>query len=68
MTPAQKKIKAAIEKVIFERAYELQEKAEEYRGILFSHDANREEISAAALRQAVKEWHENKAAFNPATI
>jgi hypothetical protein len=56
--------KEAIQKVIFERAYELIEKAEEYRGILFPKNANHDEISNAALKKAVQEWKENKPVFN----
>ena len=56
--------KQAIQKVIFERAYELIEKAEEYRGILFPKNANHDEISNAALKKAVQEWKENKPVFN----
>ena len=62
MTTQEKK--EAIQKVIFERAYELMEKAEEYRGILFPKDANHEEISNSALKIAVQEWKENKQVFN----
>lgn len=62
MTTQEKKI--AIQEIIFERAYELMEKAEEYRGILFPKDANHEEISAASLKKAVEEWKENKPVFN----
>ncbi len=62
MTTQEKK--EAIQKVIFERAYELMEKAEEYRGILFPQDANHDEISNAALKKAVQEWKENKPVFN----
>jgi hypothetical protein len=56
--------KQAILNVIFERAYELMEKAEEYRGILFAKDANHEEIEKAALKKAFTEWKENKPVFN----
>jgi hypothetical protein len=56
--------KAAIRKVIFERAYELTEKAEEYRGILFPNNANYEEISNAALKKALQEWQDNEPVFN----
>jgi len=56
--------KQAILNVIFERAYELIEKAEEYRGILFPKDANHEEIKDAALKKAFTEWKENKPVFN----
>ena len=62
MTTQEKK--EAIQKVIFERAYELMEKAEEYRGILFPKDTNRDEISDASLKKAVQEWKENKPVFN----
>jgi len=62
MTTQEKK--EAILKVIFERAYELTERAEEYRGILFPKDANHSEISDAALRKALQEWKENKPVFN----
>lgn len=62
MTTQEKK--EAIQKVICERAYELMEKAEEYRGILFPKDANQEEISDASLRKAIQEWKENKPVFN----
>lgn len=62
MTPEQKK--QAILKVIFERAYELMEKAEEYRGVLFPQDANHDEISNASLKKAMEEWKENKPVFN----
>lgn len=51
--------KEIIQKAIFERAYELEQKAEEYRGILFPENANHEEISDAALRKAVQEWKVN---------
>lgn len=66
MTTQQKK--EAIQKVIFERAYELMEKAEEYRGILFPKNASHAEISDAALKKAVQEWKENKAVFNKPAI
>jgi hypothetical protein len=56
--------KEAIQKVIFERAYELMENAEQYRGILFPKDANHNEISNASLKKAVQEWKENKPVFN----
>lgn len=62
MTTQEKK--EAILKVIFERAYELKERAEEYRGILFSKDANESELSDASLRKALQEWKENKPVFN----
>jgi hypothetical protein len=62
MTTEQKK--QAILNLIFERAYELTEKAEEYRGILFPNTANHEEISKASLKQAFQEWKENKPVFN----
>lgn len=62
MTTEQKK--QAIQNVIFERAYELMEKAEEYRGILFPQNANHAEISDAALKKAMEEWKENKPVFN----
>lgn len=62
MTTQEKKI--AIQEIIFERAYELMEKAEEYRGILFPKDANHDEISNASLKKAVEEWKENKPVFN----
>jgi hypothetical protein len=62
MTTQEKK--EAIQKVIFERAYELMEKAEEYTGILFPKDANHDEISNASLKKAVQEWKENKPVFN----
>lgn len=56
--------KQAIQNCIFERAYELVEKAEEYRGILFPKDANGKEIDNAALKKAIQEWKENKPVFN----
>ena len=62
MTTQEKK--EAILKVIFERAYELEGRAEEYRGILFPKDANGSEISDASLRKALQEWRENKPVFN----
>ena len=62
MTTQEKK--EAILKVIFERAYELKERAEEYRGILFPRDANESELSDASLRKALQEWKENKPVFN----
>jgi hypothetical protein len=62
MTKTEKK--QVILNVIFERADELIEKAEEYRGILFPKNANREELSNAALKKAVEEWKENKPVFN----
>lgn len=62
MTTQEKK--EAILKVIFERACELMEKAEDYRGILFPQDANHDEIINAALKKAVQEWKENKPVFN----
>jgi len=58
MTTAEKK--QAILNVIYERAYELVEKAEEYRGILFPDN----EIENAALKKAFEEWKENKPVFN----
>jgi len=51
MTTAEKK--QAILNVIFERAYELVEKAEEYRGILFPENANHSEIENAALKKSI---------------
>ena len=62
MTTQEKK--EAILKVIFERAYELEGRVEEYRGILFPKDANGYEISDASLRKALQEWKENKPVFN----
>ena len=62
MTTAEKK--QAILNVIYERAYELVEKAEEYRGILFPENANHNEIENAALKKAFEEWKENKPVFN----
>jgi hypothetical protein len=56
--------KKAILNVIYERAYELVEKAEEYRGILFPENANHNEIENAALKKAFEEWKENKPVFN----
>jgi hypothetical protein len=56
--------KQAILNVIFERAYQLVEKAEEYRGILFPENANYKEIENAALKKAFEEWKENKPVFN----
>jgi hypothetical protein len=60
--------KEQINRIIFERAFELIEAAEEYRGILFPKDANQEEIEIAALKKAVQEWNEGKAVFNAPTI
>lgn len=60
LTPNQQEIL----KVIFERAYELEQKAEEYRGMLFTKNASYDEISNAALKQAFKEFEENKATFD----
>lgn len=62
MATAEKK--EAILNVIYERAYELIKKAEEYRGIAFPNNANHNEIENAALKQAFKEWQENKPVFN----
>jgi hypothetical protein len=62
MTTEQKK--QAILNLIFERAYELTEKAEEYRGILFPKNANYQEIEKASLKRALQEWKENKPVFN----
>ena len=62
MTNAEKK--QSILNVIFERAYQLVEKAEEYRGILFPENANHQEIENAALKKAFEEWKENKPVFN----
>ena len=56
--------KQAILNVIFERAFELMEKAEEYRGILFPTNAGHKEIENAALKKAFQEWRENKPVFN----
>ena len=50
--------------MIFERASELVEKAEEYRGILFPKNADYDEIEKAALQKALQEWKENKPVFN----
>jgi hypothetical protein len=61
---ATEKNKQAILKVIFERAFELVEKAEEYKGILFPKNANHQEIENAALKKAFQEWKENKQVFN----
>lgn len=55
--------KDAIQKAIFERAYELEQAAEEMRGVLFPKNASAEEISGAALRQAIRELKENKPVF-----
>jgi hypothetical protein len=62
MTTEEKK--QAILNVIFERAYELVEKAEEYRGILFANNASYEEIENAALKKAFQEWKEQNPVFN----
>jgi hypothetical protein len=62
MTTQEKK--QAILNVIFERASELVEKAEEYRGILFPKNANYDQIEKAALQKALQEWKENKPVFN----
>jgi hypothetical protein len=62
MTLSEKK--QAIKKVIFERAYELIENAEEYRGILFPKNANKQEIENAALKKAFEEWKADKPVFN----
>jgi hypothetical protein len=56
--------KEAIKRLIFERAYELMEKAEEYRGILFPKDANWDQISEASLKKALQEWQNNEPVFN----
>ena len=56
--------KQAILNVIFERAYELMEKSEEYRGILFPTNASHKEIENASLKKAFQEWKENKPVFN----
>lgn len=60
------KTKQVILNVIYERAYELVEKAEEYRGILFPENANYNEIENAALKKAFQEWQENKPVFKKA--
>ena len=62
MTTQEKK--QTILDVIFERASELIEQAEEYRGILFPKNANYDEIEKAALKKAFEEWKENKPVFN----
>jgi len=62
MTTQEKK--QAILNVIFERASELIEKAEEYRGILFPKNADYDEMEKAALKKAFEEWKENKLVFN----
>jgi hypothetical protein len=62
MTTQEKK--QAILNVIFERASELIEKAEEYRGILFPKNADYNEMEKAALKKAFEEWKENKPVFN----
>lgn len=62
MTTLEKK--EIIKKLIFERAYELIEKSEEYIGILFPKDADRSQIEDSALKIAIKEWHDNKPVFN----
>jgi hypothetical protein len=59
-----KQKKDAILKVIFERAYELQQKAEEYRGILFPKNAGHDDISNACLKRAFQEWKDDKPVFN----
>jgi hypothetical protein len=56
--------KEAIRLVIFERAYELEQKAEELRGILYPKNASQADLSAAALKMAIQEWKEGKAVFN----
>ncbi len=62
MTTSEKK--QAILKVIYERAYELVERTEEYRGILFTENASYDEIEKSALKKALQEWKENKPVFN----
>ena len=62
MTTAEKK--QAILNLIYQRAYELVETAEEYRGILFPENANHNDIENAALKKALEEWRENKPVFN----
>lgn len=62
MTTAEKK--QAILNVIFERAYELIENAEQYRGILFPETAKRSEIQNSALKHAFQEWKDNKPVFD----
>ena len=62
MTTSEKK--QAILKVIYERAYELEQRAEEYRGILFPQNASYGEIEKSALKKALQEWKENKPVFN----
>ena len=62
MTTQEKK--EEIQKVIFKRAYELMERAEEYRGTLFPKDANHDEISNSSLKKAIQEWKEDKPVFD----
>lgn len=49
---------------IFERAYEISQKAEELIGIMLPANADRGAIQAAALKKAVQEWDENKPVFD----
>ena len=62
LTHAQKK--ELIIKVIFERAYELIERAEEFRGILFPKNASSKDIEQAALKKAFEEWNNNVPVFS----
>lgn len=57
------KEKKAIMAAIFERAHELETLAFEQIGLALPKDADRDEITNAALRQAIKEWKEGKKVF-----
>lgn len=61
--------KEAIQRAIFERAYELEQKAREYRGTLLpKENISWQDVSGAALKKALKkavqEWNENKPVFD----
>jgi hypothetical protein len=56
--------KELIQKIIFNRASELIDKAEELRGILFPKNASYKQIEQAALKKAIKEWNNNEAVFD----
>ena len=56
--------KELIQKIIFNRASELIDKAEELRGILFPKNASYKEIEQAALKKAIKEWNNNEPVFD----
>ena len=56
--------KKIVMNAIFERAYELTQEAESLIGLILPANADRVAIQNAALKQAVKEWEQNKQVFD----